>query len=692
LNQSIRLKSLIWSASACVSMLWAASTATVAHAATPDFSRSWISTPLVKTQGPNGPVEGRVYSRFVTTVNGSFQIGTVNYFKFPKPKPSEQTVDWVTEQIKDSMGIKEWNKRKQNDVDVHEAYWEKANRLIRIFSVERGDSLIVSVSAYRLAYVEDVAPEAELLQRQLTGSLDKSIPWLENMTAAADVLFGVTNAYAQLAPGMCPACSSGLYSAALTCASCQQNQLTSQVNQYTSQATTLGNSVNTNWARSNDMIDKALSPTTGFVLGASTAAGAIIGGAAVALVWEGLKGFVGLVSEAITGNKEQAERLAKFKAAASKLNEVNASVLKLEKQLESDLDVVQMIREVGSRGLLMAKVAELSHSNKMFKQAIEENQAMAMRNGATAACISTLNSQAAILGLVQDQADQLLNALGAHDEDEICAAIERDISALEQAELELQKARFTVLNNEKAQKRDAGEAFRESVDEAEEARNRAKAVWKEGRKQADKNYERKMSEWQADFDRAFESEVRRDKGKAYDACIHRLSPVWSNIPFIGRAIIPETRHTCRAQMVYYNPRTSWVGTSRNDIEAGYKKEKDAADAHYYATRDTEGQHARPSLNTNAVAQDGIDKWIEKLQAAQDVKAKGARDAKLAEMRRKQNILCIEKLALSKTIPAPAPAPEPAPAAKPAADTAAEPESERSPEPERDLDSVIQQTR
>ena len=178
----------------------------------PNFFSRWVSTKLTEKTDSNGTFQTRSFTRYVYSNQGPFEVGSVTYVKAPKLKgtvgPAGSTgkdsydPDFVAQQIGKALGFTSWHKRTQKNAKVFEQYWSDLGRIIRVYIVDDKDTFTTSVAVWRVIYGQTVAIETEILQRELTGTLDTKIPWLDTATAGLDLLVG--SAYA--AP--CPPCGS----------------------------------------------------------------------------------------------------------------------------------------------------------------------------------------------------------------------------------------------------------------------------------------------------------------------------------------------------------------------------------------------------------------------------------------------------------------------------------------------------
>src|SRR4051794_38792922 len=70
-----------------------------------DFHTQWGATELIRVPGPEGEIQGRIYERFVHHALGSYSVGSVSYFRFPKAEASFSSAA-VAELLRQGMGFK----------------------------------------------------------------------------------------------------------------------------------------------------------------------------------------------------------------------------------------------------------------------------------------------------------------------------------------------------------------------------------------------------------------------------------------------------------------------------------------------------------------------------------------------------------------------------------------------------------
>ena len=148
------------------------------------FRANWQITPTYKTKGPGGIYEAKTLTRFVTAGQLSFYVGNITYYKFPKQEIHYgETVSNIAEKVRYAMGFEAWRHRTFGVAHVYETEWKSANRFVRMYITETRDSYAFSIALIRAPYAENVAIEAELLQRQMGGVLDGSPSWLDRLFA-----------------------------------------------------------------------------------------------------------------------------------------------------------------------------------------------------------------------------------------------------------------------------------------------------------------------------------------------------------------------------------------------------------------------------------------------------------------------------------------------------------------------------
>ncbi|MGK5083071.1 hypothetical protein WDW37_07170 [Bdellovibrionota bacterium FG-1] len=181
------IKSLL---SGCAIILFTATTAWANEKGASDpatFLSRWWGGHEIERQGPNGKYSGQLFQRFVWIDNQpAFNIGSIISFRFPKaglPKGADGKPVFdrkeIAETIRQAMGFKAWNQRKQKDASVYEAEWAAVNRSMRVYIWETSETYAYSIATYRPAFAETFALESEWIQRHLANAMDKPRPWME---------------------------------------------------------------------------------------------------------------------------------------------------------------------------------------------------------------------------------------------------------------------------------------------------------------------------------------------------------------------------------------------------------------------------------------------------------------------------------------------------------------------------------
>jgi hypothetical protein len=631
----------------------------VAHAPSPDFSSRWGSTPLHRVQGPEGPVEARIYERFVDSFAGSFTVGSVSYFKFPKT--SKNSPEQIAEQMRVAMGFEKWQTRRQRNAQVYEAIWDKMHQYVRVFTTSDAKSVTLSVALFRIAYTESVAVESEMLQRELTGSLEHRMPWLDQMVSWAESSAGIAKAYAD----GCPPCSASDPTTIASCTACEEGQLAQELKQATTaingatskigdaigtanklgdQASKLADRVHEDWSttnteihRTNDILQKLLTPAGEFLAGFTTAAGAAVGSMGVSLVVQAATTIAGKIYELITHKQEDRERLEAFEKAKQELEKMEPAMARLEGEIDSSLYIAEMAEGSGTREIMIRNISQTLRSAKIMSEFLAQKQRDALaRHDMTPACLQELNAEGATLDEMVGNWDKLLKTVKANNKDDICGRMQSDIETLIKAESALQEARLNITSNQSAWEDAWNAAYQKDVHNADESVVRLKDNHNRSLSGAEKN-------WNTDVDkmsRDLRTEMAKPENKKlFDACMDRHHPVLRKIWIIGPLFTVDTRSQCRVEVMSQDtPQWNALRHHLTDVDEAHHNKIDRANRDYEA-QSAMGPVVQANPVTNNNAHDEYLNWIQRLRGKNSVDQLQARNKALAIKRAKIAHVC-----------------------------------------------------
>jgi hypothetical protein len=581
-----------------------------------DFTARWLATAMRKSVNPGGETRAKLFQRVVWLGEWAMPIGTISYFSVPKragAPADEYSPEAVARRIGKPMGIQEWRRRTVGKADVYEAHWEKGDRLLRFYFDQTGDRFSLSLGIYRMAFIDSVVLESELIQRRLADVLDEKAPWIEWLQSRTRGWALVPEAYAEpgapggggggpAGPAPCPPCGPGATPwAAMACAACNQTQIMQQINQLN---VTLGQanshaagananwaasnarwgdtntqfaSLNQNWARSNELLERAMSPGNAFVLGLSAGAGAAAGAALIGLLATGFSELAKGIYEAVTHEGRDAELLRKFDEAMTTYAKLVPEIRKTELYIDSGLATLRMFREAGGREALLMHFNERIRFAQTMSQRSRELEIAAVTAGVDGACQAQLSREGARFDALIRELTRLRDRVEPLSQDSICAELDEQIRSILMGEQAIAEAAARILD-----------PMTDRVVMAAHDRTYREAMQSAARSNNPRELERTRDAELAAAEQNFEAGIRavpglaRKMGQAYDRCIsdltHSASPVtgfFAQWPVIGAAVQNATTvrlgNTTRSIVPYCReqartPQSRYAEDYRNDLE------------------------------------------------------------------------------------------------------------------------------
>lgn len=557
-------------AAACWALFLTAGLAKAAPLPLESFANRWLVTPPVVAQGPGGSYQARSMQRFVATGDDAFSIGNILYFKAPKRKNADGSLeafdaDRIFRTVQDGMGSLPARARRQGKAHVFEADWAEALRVLRVYVTDEGDSVAYSVALFRTAYAAEASIESELIQRQLAGVLEERVPWLEKMLKFVDQRLGTAPAYAQSFPsfpkmptgggvpggaiGGKSGCGSGCASADVSCwiasANCDTSDLSKymgpdsaigQLNLQTAQGIEQWKQSNAEMQRMHTTLKNFLKPENAFMWAAASAAGATLGAIAASAAVDAIAAGGKAIWEAITGEKEDARILERFKEARETWEKTSSAAADLEKAIDSMLNLKETARGFGiPRSQLVTQLGAAKAGGEAGLRKATADIDAALARG-DLACVNDLSHKVAAL----DDFVAVMSKLRSRMEDPLsdaalCSQLRKNLEKLREAEGQLQIARAKILGGQERWQREWNGQYDEAFADLKRARDNASKV-----------RDRAISAAAGGRDKAMrELKVIRDE--AMGACEVERAGIWGKIPIIGAV------------------RTAWAGPCSRDF-------------------------------------------------------------------------------------------------------------------------------
>lgn len=339
------------------------------------FRASWLQSRTVTKTTPAGEASTKLFRRFVETRAGAFQAGSVTYLRLPL---AARELPKAVEAIREGLGIAAWKIRAQGDARAHEFYWERANRVIRVYTRHDGKASRISVATFRASFADPLSRETELIQRALLGVLDLPSKergslerWIHTAWNAITGSLWIPSAHAE-GPG-CGECAPGDLPCLLAQAGCAGATLAEGVDKFADEAGKIRELVedlklNDKWNeakgmwgeakdridrftgelhRTNDLaeslLDKLFDPGT--ILVSAVTAG--LGSAMVSLAMEGLSAAGAKLLDLLTGESRRREIRERFAEARKNWEDANARLFEMEHALDGLLALKQLIQKFG---------------------------------------------------------------------------------------------------------------------------------------------------------------------------------------------------------------------------------------------------------------------------------------------------------------------------------------------------------
>ncbi len=542
-------------------------------AAQADFTSNWLATPKAERNAPEGHYEGRILERMVTVGNTVYPVGNIVYLKFPK-REKFNPADFA-EKVRVAMGFEKWHTRRQRGAYVFESQWASTLRFVRMYVKEEKDSISYSVAVFRMAYMDSVVLESELIQRRLAGVTEGQLPWLEKMFTWVDrnaSLFA--KAYAE----GCPVCTPGDTICMMSASSCNEAQMVTQMQQFNNnigqtntqlgiangnwsqtnsqlatangqlatananwaQTNQVGAAANKNWAdtnkelhRSNDLLQNFMKPENAFLFAAATAAGAAVGAMAVSLAVDALVAGGKAIYEAITHEQEEAKILERFKQAREVWEKTSLAARDLEKVIDSLLYLKTISKSFGLTREQMIEKLGVSKASSEAALRRAKGQLDEATNSDNAACIEKYSNETAqltdLVGNVSSLRTKLQDPL---TEAAICTNLKQDLGKLTAAEGMLQKARASILGGHDVWLKSWGDENEQARKDLERARSKTRDIVLRTVKMANADQTKALDE---------QNDLR---SRYISACMAKDCNFLGDIPLIGLPIREGWRPEC----------------------------------------------------------------------------------------------------------------------------------------------------
>lgn len=364
---------------------FAGSSASGAHSAAVPTSR-WYVSPKSLGQSAAGPVEAQVLQRVIpltTNPSDAITLGNIVTFKAPRALFKEGVNPRKMErEILEILHLPAVSHRKFGASDVLEYLWQDGNRYIRVYITPDPKAYRISVASFRIAYMDSVNQEVEIVLRALAGEVPRgSAAWLDQLVAWVGFPFGVPEAFAQ--PCNCgnppnPLCFQNCMRGQGSAAQLSQldqalagatpsidgaanavNNAANAINGANQTIQGLGPQIINQMQQANDTGKAAVEEARKFneqfkrgvnsaekltntltdpfkvgVISFGAAAGAVLGGMAVNTIVDGISYIGGSIYEALTNEKDNRERRVNFQEAFEFYTKYKGKAAELEQALD----------------------------------------------------------------------------------------------------------------------------------------------------------------------------------------------------------------------------------------------------------------------------------------------------------------------------------------------------------------------
>jgi len=550
----------------------------------------WFS---VSTNNKDTKIINKTFVRIVNLGDLKIEAGKVSYVKIIKTNIQRfNQYDFAQKFIKNGMGIEKWQIRRKKDAWVFEAYWEKLNRLLRIYVVDKKDYISISTAVFRRGFIDIIARETETIQARLHEVNTKRYPWVDKLISISKLI--IKDAYA-ITPcpnaSACPVGDTGCVMASMSCFSgTDVNPVTIEPSSHSSvpsrgrwSLTPEGRRTiqeNRDWV--NDQLKNENLFMKGAALGAGLAAGAVAINAAVYVVSESASGLYSLIHEAITHDKEKKEILKNFQIARENYEKLMEKITALEKGIDGFFVMHKLSTSMGLsresilaqlKPLIFLKEAEFEVSKKQLIEALAEEASCT--NVATCQPYiksKKLSEQTAAL----DTYVKNLKNIWDHFNDSgknPCNELVNIVDKIYEAEGALQDARLSIINAEHFWL----ESFEDSLDDTHDVSENIRATSIEThraklqtiKKLRDRALEQLDDQVHAKAEICFENNwapIFASSVKKYPHIeeFGQNSPVFDNIR-------KKLRKLCADSIKSEN---NWYNTRTNDINALYEKSRE----------------------------------------------------------------------------------------------------------------------